>query len=124
MSRSVAIVLWVFVWHIVPALCVLGVVAHPCDCGETADCESGHDCGPGDPCRHEANCADDPCSTFVIRPEREDNDPTARAQAPTALADFRSDGFDRPTLAHPHSSAVSPLPRKLPYPPSDLPLLL
>ncbi len=124
MTRAVAIILCMLAWHVVPALCVLGVVAHPCDDGETTRCDTDCDCGPGDTCGHDSDCADDPCSTVVTRPERKENDPTAWAPAPAAVADLSSDGLECPTPAYPDNSAATPFPRKIPYPPSDLPLLI
>jgi hypothetical protein len=40
-----------------PALCVAGVLAHPC--------ESTHE----GPCEHESDCTADPCNAVYVRPE-------------------------------------------------------
>ena len=53
-------------WALVlmPALCVGGVLMHPCDCphSQDADHQEKESCG------HEAECATDPCGTVVTRP--------------------------------------------------------
>lgn len=51
---STAIGCWALV--AMPALCTGGVLLHPCDCGHA------------DECRHESECATDPCGTVVTRP--------------------------------------------------------
>ena len=118
MTRSAATILCLLVLQVLPALCAAGVLAHPCIRGGTTDCEpdaAGHD---------EANCAEDPCGALVTRPERESPRLAALAKAPAALADSRSRATACCTLNYPNGWAESPPCGHLPYPPSDLPLLL
>ena len=71
---------------VVPALCMAGVLLHPCDCGS------------GSSCAHEMQCESDPCGDDVLRPA-----PVAHAAptdaAPCALA---------PAGALPSPSATAP----------------
>ncbi|MEK6675955.1 MAG: hypothetical protein AABZ47_09920 [Planctomycetota bacterium] len=54
---------WTFV--VMPALCVGGVLMHPCDCPHTGDLD--HQDKEG--CGHESECATDPCGDVVTRPD-------------------------------------------------------
>lgn len=56
---------------IMPALCAGGVITHPCECPSSL--ETGHEDAHHDEtdegCGHENNCATDPCSEIVTRPD-------------------------------------------------------
>jgi hypothetical protein len=48
--------LFVLLWGLllVPALCTAGELVHPCECGETIQCE------------HEEECVEDPCADQAV----------------------------------------------------------
>ncbi|MHC4064177.1 MAG: hypothetical protein ACYSUQ_06550 [Planctomycetota bacterium] len=125
MNRCVAIILCLLVFHVVPALCVSGVLAHPCGCEETAGCDAECEPNPGTcQCQHEADCGDDPCGTVLTKPKSDENDAAALVQPSVAPADLPDDDHRRCTSTGPQVRWES-LPRDaLPYHPSDLPLLL
>ena len=54
--RSTFPLLAVLLWGLllVPALCTAGELAHPCECGETIQCD------------HEEECGEDPCADLAV----------------------------------------------------------
>ncbi len=107
-----------------PALCAAGVIGHTCDCVSESACvcqtDDGHDSG----CGHESECPDDPCSIHVVRPERQ-NDNTAPVLLPVASITTILAVIHQPaSLVLPAGIYEMPDGTKLPFPPSDLPLLV
>lgn len=109
-----------------PSLCAAGLITHACDwdCGPTSGQhnpdERGHGCG------HESDCASDPCSLILMRTESQSN--TLNVSLPLQV-------FALPSCCEActsHSACIASLlggeragryPR-LPFPPSDVPLLI
>ena len=58
----IAIGVWALL--LMPALCVGGVLIHPCDCTHSGDEDHPEKGG----CGHESQCAADPCGDVVTRP--------------------------------------------------------
>ena len=56
---------WAFV--VMPSLCSGGVLLHPCECNHSEDAD--HEEKEG--CKHESDCATDPCGDIVTRPDDE-----------------------------------------------------
>lgn len=124
MAHSVAIILCLLVLQVLPSLCAAGVIAHACGCADVMGCESACECETDAACHHEANCAEGPCSTLVTRPEREEPHLTTLAEAPVSIAHCSSEATVSRALIYACSWTESPPCGNLPYPPSDLPLLL
>jgi hypothetical protein len=124
MIRSVAIILCAVMLDVSPRLCATGILTHPCDCAETTGSRPGCDGEPDAACPHEADCADDPCSPLVAKPTRKETKSAAPASAPMVSADMLSDEYGRLAGADRNRRSVSLTSGNLPYPPSDLPLLL
>ena len=105
--------LWLF---LTPILCMSGVLDHHCDCeAEMA-------------CRHEAECAADPCRAFVAVRS------SSRSTPLLASGSFPVPAFAAGLYAAPAVHAIMPLRHhaneqfsdghRLPFPRSDMPLLL
>ncbi len=110
MRAGLSVVFWAFL--LAPALCAAGVLVHECDCGES------------DACGHEEECCDDPCSTDTLRPA---DSRTVLDKMPT-LKDPVSLPFmtREPSISEWHQTTPTFAlpPARLPYPPSDRPLLV
>ena len=107
---AIAFVTWSLI--AMPALCVGGVVAHPCDCAT-----------PGG-CIHEGDCDNDPCSVSAARVEKQTNDlgaPGAIASAGLACPTVGRDELAQPSL---RDVFRPPSGSNLPYRESDIPLLI
>ena len=131
MSRvlSILAVGWAMLW--LPALCMGGVISHPCD----DHAVPGHDDSPGHPdepeaphdpgCSHESDCSADPCSQRVARHERQGGGVDAAELPPAALPGRPSVGphVDPSVLPSP-CGPPPPENEDLPFPPSDIPLLI
>ena len=114
----------------VPVLCVAGVVTHACECFSEAlqpcetDCNHETDHGHETRCGHESECPDDPCSIRAVRPHYRSDDVVGLSHAAPAA------GFNPATVKHLlvesdfTSGSEFRGAKKLPYPPSDLPLLI
>jgi hypothetical protein len=92
-----------------PALCIGGLLEHPCECCNT------------DGCSHEA-CPDDPCSTLAAMRHEQHVSPAVWLAAvlvpmPAPEPDNSADDFARGPFEPPRC-------RSLPFPPSDVPLLI
>ncbi len=121
MLRIAAIFMITWGLIITPALCVAGVLHHPCDPVSTSDHE--HD----DPCPHESTCPQDPCGVVsVIVRATQYRDPGSMAEflgapAPAvAISACRESDVDTSVLP----SLRSPPSGRLPFPDSDIPLLI
>ena len=59
------------VWALLlmPALCVGGVLMHPCECTHSEDADHPEESG----CGHESHCAADPCGDIVTKPDETQN---------------------------------------------------
>ena len=114
---------------VVPALCMGGVITHVCECDEAplsgthSEDEHEHDSDSG--CGHESDCADDPCENLVVRLDRHADDVTADLQSPVPCELL-------PVLAIVHGDIQAvrindfglPPSKHLPFPISDIPLLI
>ncbi len=110
--RQIAVLIVAWTLTGVPALCLAGVLAHECACGEE-EAQVG--------CAHEFSCESDPCSEFVMRQDESGWD--LLDGAPLAAPSIR--------VSDPASAVACDCPQPYPprqrhgrpYPPSDLPLL-
>ena len=115
MARLLSHIVAVFVLLVAPALCIGGVLPHPCDCG---------DGGAEKQCQHEDSCSDDPCETLA--PQEREARSLLNIEVPWVPVVFVT--WD-PELgsARWSWSARPPLPpnrSNLPYAQSDRPLLI
>ena len=124
MIKILAIFVAVASFLVVPALCMGGVIKHACECAsETAracETEGEHESG----CGHEGGCLDDPCSVRVVRPERQSDDVVTVSQpevSTTIILTTVCQPSTRMVRAGTHEWTGG---RKLPFPSSDLPLLI
>jgi hypothetical protein len=126
MSRKLAILLVAWSLCVAPSLCVAGVLEHPCEDGAASDCEHGTTthCEDKGTCPHAESCPHDPCSALVVTtgvaqlrgPERAPHEAQA-AESPEAAS---ASSTGRSPLRH-----LRPIRLKtLPFPSSDIPLLL
>ena len=107
-----------------PVLCVGGVISHACHCDSETACACQSDCEQETDCGHEGGCPDDPCSIRIARPERQDDDSAAVAQ-PAAWTTIIPATVKQPWVASPWAGTLDwPGVLKLPFPPSDRPLLI
>ena len=104
-----------------PWLCVAGVLHHPCD--HEPESDHHHE----DPCSHEQSCPQDPCSMVaVVRWDRpvgdSDGEPIHPDQAiPVFIALLWAESQTlQPSANHLRLALLRPLP----FPPSDVPLLI
>lgn len=116
MARFLASQFIAFVLLAVPALCFGGLLPHECDCGPG---------GTEMECEHEDSCSEDPCEPITVSQDRDswsllDIDvswvPVAVVPRDLELGSARWTWSARPPLP--------PDRRNLPYPQSDLPLLI
>jgi hypothetical protein len=109
MVRGATILIATWALMVMPALCTAGVILHACDCGTESDCD------------HEAGCSSDPCENITVRNSR-----PAPIATPVPTSFSACLPADLPALVQAlRTDAPNPLPRQnLPYPPSDLPLLI
>lgn len=108
----------------VPALCMGGVITHACDCASETACNCQADCDHDSGCGHESGCSDDPCSIQVVRTDRQGPEVvTVSSHAIPAT-------FVHSIDTQPSPQTVCACVRErfggdtLPFPPSDLPLLI
>lgn len=85
-------------------------------------CET--DCNHGSGCGHEGGCPGDPCSIRVVRPERQGGDVVAVSQPAAAIAIIPAAVKQSWVESVCSGTLELPCGRKLPFPPSDLPLLI
>lgn len=114
MGREISSVLVVVLSvMVVPALCMGGVLLHPCDCCHEDDCG------------HEDACASDPCSEWVVRHDDFTHGFTETQPAPAgqANADPARISYDDAFRGERRIPVAPPRPM-LPFPASDLPLLI
>lgn len=111
MVRTIASLLLSWTLLLGPALCMGGLLAHDCDCGNEVDSE----------CPHEEACGDDPCTTMTRPEDRDAEGPhdAGVSPVPAVLCPL--------TAGSPPGSGWTGPPRpldqrQLPYPPSDRPL--
>ena len=111
MMRTSLIMILTGVLLALPVLCAGGWVVHPCECGPELGCD------------HELECAADPCDFDLYRHDSSTASPTYCFQADA--------GIPGPLIAVPSSSQTVRVPRLvhrmhggLPFPLSDLPLLI
>jgi hypothetical protein len=96
----------------VPTLCSAGVLLHECECAEGAQCG------------HETDCSSDPCATIISAYRSSQLPP--QHQLFVALADpiLLSANTGAISLSGQHSIYCALERVNIPYPHSDLPLLL
>ncbi len=113
--RLKSFAIFVTVWSLVtlPALCVGGWIGHVCACDHE------------EPCSHEVDCADDPCSSLSATAAGR-----SAGYSPLLIGLSPHLGVDPVSHASPHSESDTPLflhmcdrPR-IRCAPSDLPLLI
>jgi len=136
-SKTVAAVLTA--WSLVasPSLCAVTILEHLCDCGESGCCAPP--C-----CDHEADCDCDPCGTLVVRSDSDEDGATCPHLEASRCPAGRGSGF-LPDAAHYAGGDMGYLPppggsaepgrhapalnargsgANLPFPRSDIPLLI
>lgn len=114
------------VWAVLalPWFCSAGVITHACECSEIAGCSHDTDCGHEFGCRHEGGCPEDPCSSVFTRAERQGDDVYAPGQGSSTCLAVVDDDVRRFSKANWAGNVVlSQLPN-LPFPLSDIPLLI
>ncbi|MFQ5463667.1 MAG: hypothetical protein ACE5E5_13705 [Phycisphaerae bacterium] len=113
-----------------PTLCVGGVIAHACSCAAEATCHCSvdceHECGREHQggCGHEGGCPDDPCSMRVVRPERHDDGSVTVSRFAITATLIEADVKQSKAETVFPGLLKLPCTRKLPFPRSDLPLLI
>lgn len=123
MVISVLLVAWAT--QIAPALCVAGVLIHPCQCSERAGGEHTDDCDHETGCSHEGNCAADPCEDNYLRVERQCDDGNFVGGFALCLPDRLTDDANRDGIEpFQRGPASFPVGICLPFSPSDVPLLI
>ena len=121
MVRTVSILLVVWSLTATRSLCIAGVLHHPCHHGPEADHQ--HE----DPCSHEQSCSQDRCSMVAVarrdRPVGDsDSKPIHPGQAvPVFIALVWAESQTlQPSADHLRLALLRPLP----FPSSDIPLLI
>ena len=128
MVRPIAKMLMVFWVALVPALCLGGAIVHPCDptAGACIDPAGRTDCPqePRDGCGHENSCSNDPCGSFkAIRASSGSDLELALWMAWPHVGDAALAPMTQAERVK-ASASESPPDAQLPFPPSDLPLLI
>ncbi|RKZ13120.1 hypothetical protein DRQ32_02275 [bacterium] len=110
MLRTTTSILLIAFILLLPLLCTGGWLEHLCDCDQTGDCEN------------ELDCSSDPCEVGLIK-----GDPTAPARDKAMIAvvtlpvaDLARAKFYGAQFSHDESTET----HCMPYPESDLPLLI
>ena len=106
----------------VPTLCVSGLITHACECVDVlaSPCDPG--CGHEAGCHHENGCSDDPCSTPVVRNQRPRDGVDTTPPSPVPCVAFNTGPRSDQTIRS--EGRTSSRPQGLPFPPSDIPLLI
>lgn len=122
--RITAVVFTLWALLATPALCMGGVITHVCECAADPTCTCEPGCGEESGCQHESGCSDDPCNIIVARSERQGNDVVAVFQPATGSSTLLC--VDEQKLARRFRADVyeSSHRKNLPFPCSDLPLLI
>lgn len=124
MVRVLTISVGVASFLVVPPLCMGGVITHACESVSESACthETGHEHESG--CGHEGGCPDDPCSVRFVRPEHYGDDVAAVAQPAISTTIILTTVNQPPAQMVLAGTHELPGGKKLPFPPSDLPLLI
>ena len=121
MARLFTSLFLVWALLLVPALCVGGLIEHPCGCGGESDIE----CQDEDTCQDEDSCTGDPCDTIVRTNDQEGQRNLELASQQVLVAVLTLDA--EPASVRWSWSSRPPLPPSrwnLPYPQSDRPQLI
>ncbi len=144
MGRILTISILLASFLAIPALCMGGVITHACKCTSDPVCMCSSDCDHGSSkdnhgnskgdhgdceheetnCGHEGECPDDPCSVSIIRAERR-ADSVITMSHPALAPAFILISVTQPSThtvsydVHHWSDGCN-----LPFPASDLPLLI
>ena len=118
---SLAVVWAVFA---LPCFCAAGLITHACDGSESASHQhdSDRDHEPG--CRHEGGCPEDPCSSVFTRTERQGDDINAPGQGSSTCLAVVDDDVRRLSKANRAENVVPSQLPNLPFPLSDIALLI
>ena len=109
---------------VVPALCIGGVITHACECASEFACACNTGCEHESGCGHESGCADDPCGIRVVRPVRRGDD-VVTVSTPAIFTTIISTNLNtRSAQMVDAGTYESPGDKRLPFPSSDLPLLI
>ena len=126
---SILIATWSF-WGM-PALCVAGLLEHPCapegkHCQDTDAPDCSHeepDCPHDGGCSHESDCESDPCSTMVFGRERTSDDGPLVSLDAVAAAQWTEHSVQvLGSTRIPDNVATDSV--QIPTHPSDIPLLI
>ena len=115
MARLFTSLFLVWALLLVPALCVGGLIEHPCDCGGESDIE----------CQDEDSCTGDPCET-IVRTNDQDSQASLEFESQQVLVAVLTLDVGPASVRWSWSSRP-PLPPSrwnLPYPQSDRPQLI
>lgn len=123
---TIAVAAWALVG--MPSLCTAGLLVHPCDSESAAHTDheenNHHDHSDDDGCRHESDCAQDPCSELSIRNDFDESTNVPGSPLLHVSVDFINDlsQWPGPSLA---LIIRDHLPKStMPCPESVLPLLI
>lgn len=97
---------------VLPALCTGGAVGHSCDCSVASSCP------------HETDCPSDPCSQLTLVRAQRGNEVVLAGPTPVAypsLCVILPQPFSAESADRVFEATAQPT---LPYPPSDVPLLI
>ena len=128
MVRPITKLLIVSWMALVPALCMGGAIVHPCDpaAGACRNPASRTDCPqePAGGCGHENSCSNDPCAGFkAVKASGGSDADMALSIAWLAIEDAASATLTKMETFQAFGCEPPP-DAKLPFPPSDLPLLI
>ena len=124
MSRVVAISVAVGLFLILPALCVGGLITHPCDRADMPRANSEPGCEHESDCHHDSTCPDDPCSNVVTRSNRRGVDGNPTLQSPAPCVTSGTIPVQGACLAFQCEGLATTHLKNLPFPHSDIPLLI
>ena len=124
MCRMLSISVAVGSFVILPALCVGGLITHACDFADMPGCNSEPGCEHESDCHHESTCSDDPCDNMVTRSNRPGVDGNPTSQSPTPCVTSDTIPAQGACLTFQCKDLTTTYLKNLPFPHSDIPLLI
>ena len=122
-GRTIAVALTLWSLVATPALCRSGLLLHRCDGGEV-ECCAWCDCEGASPCPHEEGCEQDPCGKPIPRVEIGQRAPQMSTFGMIAvLVEDEAAAYQGRDLRR-TSVEARPSGQHLPFPESDVPLLI
>ena len=130
MKRFATILAAVWALAFVPTLCMGGLLPHGCDRAAASGCEHesnlSHESEPSHEtdCSHESDCSADPCAQIAVCKNLRSNDYEIVFLTLAACDASFSAGLTNRFPDSPQKVSVPPLRINLPFPVSDVPLLI